>query len=425
MLMLALLSACGGKRSTSAARVEIVKTLGGFELHRNGERYDIKGAGLEFGDIESFARHGGNSIRNWTTRNDVETAQQVLDKAHANGVTVALCLPMGAEHWGFNYDDEETVAAQLERLRAEVLKYRDHPALLVWIIGNELNFDYKNSKVYDAVNDVAKMIHELDPNHPTTTTIAGVNNQGKALRDIATRAPEIDFVSFQVYGELFILPEVIERIDYQKPFFVTEWGAIGHWEVPKTIWGAPMEATSSEKANTYLRGYREKIEPLKNQLIGSYVFLWGQKQERTPTWFGLFTEAGEETEAVDVMHNVWTGSWPDNRSPALKSIRLDGKLAAQNVTLAAGEVYDAAADVVDHENDPLTYRWEVKPESEAIQVGGDFEESIASLNGLIENQTAANTRLTAPPPGEYRLFVYAYDDHGHAAHANIPFLVKP
>ena len=37
---------------------------------------------------------------------------------------------------------------------------------------------------------------------------------------------------------------------------------------------------------------------------------------------------------------------------------------------------------------------------------------------------AAATTLTAPPPGEYRLFAYAYDGNGHAAHANIPFLVE-
>ena len=416
--------ASAGFRPSTAIKVEIEASDDGYRLLRGGAPYFIKGAGLDFGDLRSFAAHGGNSIRTWTTTNEVVSTQQLLDKAHANGVTVALCLEMGAEHRGFDYDDRDAVAAQLEEFRSEVLKYRDHPALLVWIIGNELNFDYTNSNVYDAVNDVSKMIHEIDPNHPTTTTITGVANREREFRDIATRAADLDFVSFQVYGELEILPRVIEEIEYDKPFFVTEWGAVGHWEVDKTTWGAPIEQTSSEKAATYMRGYTEKLARLENRLIGSYVFLWGQKQERTPTWYGLFAETGEETEAVDVMHHIWSGEWPDNRSPRLESMSLDGKAAAQSVTLRSGESYTATVDVSDYENDPLVYRWELKEESRATQKGGDFEESIPNLAGLIENPTAPSTTIRAPAAGAYRLFAYAYDDHGHAAHANIPFLVS-
>lgn len=407
-------------RESSAIKVEIVKKDGGYQLLRGGEPYPIKGAGLEYGDIVSFAAHGGNSIRTWTTDNDVETAQEILDKALANGVTVSLGLPLGAEHWGFDYDDPAAVATQLEMLRDEVLKYRDHPALLVWIIGNELNYDYTNSKVYDAVNDVAKMIRELDPNHPTTTTVAGLG--ADVVEDIEARAPDIDFVSFQVYGELADLPDFVNEKGYSKPFFVTEWGAIGHWEVDKTDWGAPIEATSSDKARTYLDGYRNKLEPLEGNVIGSYAFLWGQKQERTPTWFGLFTSSGEETETVDVMHYLWNGAWPDNRSPELRGFLLDGKAAEQNVRLRAGQKYEAVVEIVDRENDPLTYRWEVKSESDATQVGGDFEESIDNLESLISNPVAEQVEITAPAKsGAYRLFVYANDGQGHAAHANIPF----
>lgn len=406
----------------SPVKVEVVQTESGYQLTRGGRPYHIKGAGLEFGDIETFAAHGGNSIRNWTTDNGVETAQQVLDKAHANGVTVALCLPMQAERWGFDYDDADAVAAQLSSFREEVIKYRDHPALLVWIIGNELNYDYTNPKVYDAVNDVAAMIHALDPNHPATTTIAGVGEN--VIDDIRSRAPEIDFISFQVYGELFVLPDLIDDTGFDDPFMVTEWGAIGHWEVDQTSWGAPIEATSSQKADTYRRGYREMLEPLEGQLIGAYVFLWGQKQERTPTWFGLFTEAGEETETVDVMHFIWNDAWPSNRAPQVMSITLDGLVAHANVTLTPGDSVAAAVDVVDSDGDALRYRWELKPESDATQVGGEYEEPVANLDGLIDDASVPRILVTAPGPGAYRLYVYAYDDKGHAAHANIPFLVS-
>lgn len=425
LIMLSGVNGCADgnvdSQSSSAVKVEVVSSDNGYQLVRGGEPYHIKGAGLEYGDIDSFAAHGGNSIRTWSTQDGDRTAQEVLDNALENGVTVALCLRLGVEHWGFDYDDPEAVAVQLEEMRAEVLKYRDHPALLVWIIGNELNYDYTNAKVYDAVNDVSMMIHELDPNHPTTTTISGLKPD--AVADIYKRAPDVDFISFQVYGSITSLPEFVKRPGNEKPFFVTEWGAIGHWEVDKTRWGAPIEATSSEKADTYLNGYRNKLEPLEGHLIGSYVFLWGQKQERTPTWYGMFTESGEETETIDVMHYIWNGAWPENRSPRLESMTLDGKIAEQNVELIAGQSYDANVKVSDPDDDSLRYHWEVKPESGATQGGGGFEESIASLERLISDDSAPEIQLVAPQePGAYRLFVYAYDGHNHAAHANIPFL---
>jgi hypothetical protein len=416
------LAACSQAPESSAIKVEIVASDAGYILHRGGERYDIHGAGLEYGDFESLAAHGGNSIRTWTTSNDVETAQEVLDKAFANDVTVALCLPMQAERWGFDYNDAAAVSAQLALFTAEVEKYKDHPALLAWIIGNELNFDYKNASVYDAVNDVSKMIHALDPNHPPTTTVAGLGEN--VLKDVSERAPDLDFISFQVYGELAILPEFIAETGYSKPFFVTEWGAIGHWEMPKTSWGAPIEMTSSEKANVYREGNDKFIKPLSRQLIGSYAFLWGQKQERTPTWFGMFTEAGEETEVVDVMHFIWNGEWPENRSPQVRSMLLGGKSAHGSVSLRSGETVEAAIDAFDADGDTLSYRWEVKPESDTRQVGGDFEKAIASLDDVITDAAATRTRIVAPAPGAYRLFVYVYDGQNNAAHANIPFLVS-
>jgi hypothetical protein len=79
----------------------------------------------------------------------------------------------------------------------------------------------------------------------------------------------------------------------------------------------------------------------------------------------LLTEAGEETETVDVMHYIWTGSWPENRTPRVDSIQLDGKGHKESVVLESGKVYDAVFEVFDHEGDPLTFRWEVKPESES------------------------------------------------------------
>ncbi|MFU8831857.1 MAG: glycoside hydrolase family 2 TIM barrel-domain containing protein [Wenzhouxiangella sp.] len=404
-------------------KVEIVRSEGRYELLRGGAPYRIRGVGMTSGDLAAFAAHGGNSIRNWTTDDlDVATGA-LLDEAHANGVTVALCLPMGSERHGFDYDDAEAVAGQLEAMRVEVLKYRDHPALLFWIIGNELNHGYSNPRVYDAVNDVARMINELDPDHPKTTAISGFRDD--VIAEIRNRAPALDFISFQLYGSLFGLPERIKALGFEDPFMVTEWGTLGYWEIEQTDWGAPIELTSTQKAGVYKRGYTEILEPLEGQLIGSYAFYWGQKQERTPTWFGLLTDRGEQTESIDVLHYMWSGRWPADRSPQLLDLRLNGKVALDNVRIESGGRYFAQVDAVDPDGDPLAYRWELKPESTATQSGGDFEPQIQNIEGFISGDTDAKVEITAPPPGAYRLFVYVIDGQGNAAHANLPFLSVP
>ncbi|MDX1545773.1 MAG: glycoside hydrolase family 2 TIM barrel-domain containing protein, partial [Rhodothermales bacterium] len=323
----------------------------------------------------------------------------------------------------FDYDDEQAVAEQLERVREEVLKYKDHPALLIWGIGNELNLGATNPKVWDAVNEISEMIHEVDPHHLTTTMLAGIDST--LVREIQARAPDLDLLSIQMYADIENLPERIEDAGWDGPYMVTEWGATGHWEVEKTPWGAPIENTSSVKADLYRTRYETAIAPDSAQGVGSYVFLWGQKQERTPTWYGLFLPTGEETESVDVMHYLWNGEWPENRAPRLEAATLDGRTAYDGITLQPGQAYPAEVVSRDPDGDPLRYAWEVREESTDLGEGGDDEREPDLVPGAVDTPDAARVNVTAPrEPGAYRLFVYVYDGQGSAAHANIPFYVR-
>ena len=406
-----------------AVPVEVVMLDGRYTLLRGGEPYPIRGAGIEFADVGNFAAHGGNSLRTWRTDSRFSTGQEVLDEAASHGVTVVMCIEIGRERLGFDYDDEQAVAEQLEYARGEVMKYKDHPALLAWMVGNEANLFFENPRVFDAINDIARMIHEVDGQHPVTTALAGFSPELAGL--IRERAPDLDFVSVQLYGDIVHLPAILEASDWEAPLFVTEWGAIGHWEVPQTSWGAPIEQNSSEKAANYLRSHEIAIASNPQLIMGSYVFLWGQKQERTPTWYGLFLEDGTETEAVDVMHYIWNGEWPSNRSPTIEGMFFDEKNAVDNVILTADSEYEAGIRATDPDGDALVYRWEIMRESEATQEGGDLEEVPKRIDGLINDPGGGRVRVTAPPePGAYRLFAYVYDGQGNAGHANIPFLVE-
>lgn len=405
--------------NAQSTKSEIRITDKGYQLLLNGEPFYVKGAGMDNGNMESLAKHGANSLRTWS----MDNGKKVLDEAHDLGLKVMMGIWVGLERHGFNYDDKGVIQKQFERIRKDILELKDHPALMLWCVGNEMNLESKNPKVWDAVNDIAKMIHKIDPDHLTTTPLAGIDK--KLVNLVTKRAPEVDFLSVQLYGPMDIFSQVIKESGYEGPLMVTEWGATGWWEVEKTEWGAPLENNSSVKADLYLKRYQNAIISQSQQVLGSFVFLWGQKQERTPTWFGMFMPDGKETESVDMMHYAWNGIWPENRSPRLEDFTLDGKRAQNNIQLTAGELYKTHVTVADPDKDVLTYRWEIMKESQSTKTGGDAEYTPAKMNGLFTGTMGPKTSFIAPEKsGAYRLFIYVEDGHDHAAHANIPFWIK-
>ena len=154
------------------------------------------------------------------------------------------------------------------------------------------------------------------------------------------------------------------------------------------------------------------------------MFLWGQKQERTPTWYGVILEDGKETEAVDVMHYLWNGTWPKNRTPQIQSFIINNKTAYENVVLEANKESLALLISNDSENDKLNYRWEILRESTDLQDGGDFEKRPSAVEFTVIEDSEGELKFKAPAKkGVYRLFGYVDDGHGHVATANIPFKV--
>ena len=410
--------------SIEPTKVELRNENGKYQLYCNNEPFYIRGGGLEFGRISTLKKHGGNSFRTWRVDNGKVSGKEVLDAALENGLMVCMGIEVARERHGFDYNDTIAVNKQFEQIKKDVEDLKDHPALLMWGIGNELNLRYKNPKVWDAVNEIAAMIHDIDSNHPTTTMLAGAGKD--EIKEIMERCPELDLLSFQLYGKIVELPKYIKESNYKGAYMVTEWGATGHWEVDKTSWGRPIEQNSHIKAQAYKQRYNDVIVSDSNKCIGSYVFLWGQKQERTPTWYGVFLENGDKTESVDIMQYVWTGDWPENRSPKMISLTIDGKEASESIVLNPGIKYQAKTLVEDPENDKLTYKWVILREVETAKQsdGGDFEEKpeiVFELNGM---DTSDEIQFDVKEKGEYRLFVYASDGNGSSATANIPILIK-
>ena len=402
---------------TQAEKVEIVSENGQWNLKVEGTNFYVKGAG-GVKEMDQIVACGGNTIRTW----GIENAQEILDEAHKRGLKVMLGFWIQHERHGFDYNDEGKIQQQLENCRRAVQKYKDHPALLMWGLGNEYELEYSNTKVWKAVNDIAKMVHEEDKNHPTCTVTAGTNAEKlEFVMDVLT---EIDIYGINTYGDIGNVAKVLEEGKFRGPYMITEWGPNGHWESPKTKWGASIEQTSSEKAAVYLSRYQNYIAGQPKQCIGSFAFLWGQKQEYTSTWYGLFTDAGIPTEAIDVLQYCWSGAYPENRAPSVDSIHFEGSKPPKNIIVNPSVIYSLQIFASDKNLDKLHYKWELYQESTDLKTGGDAEEKPPLIQGKIKDANQSIIKLKAPmTEGRYRLFVFV-DDTEKMAYLNLPFYVQ-
>ena len=395
--------------------VKLVQEGGKWTLYRGGTPYYIKGAG----GTERMSRlqeAGGNSVRTW----GAERLRPDLDEAHAHGLTMTVGIWLGHKRHGFDYNDAKRVKEQFETAKRFVLDYRTHPAVLFWALGNEMETDNDTPQTWKAVGDLAKMVKELDPHHPVMTVVAEISEQ--KIRNIQQYAPEVDVLGVNSYGGLPTLPDRLAKAGWKKPYVVTEFGPIGPWEAGRTDWRAAIEPTSTEKAKFYESNYQRSIGGQPGWCLGSYVFLWGEKQETTPTWFGMMLASGEALGSVDVMQKAWTGKAAKNEAPLAQALTFSG--ARKRVP--SGSKLTAKFAATDPNGDPLTYRWELRREVAGERPTGEGETRPDIIEGIFSGKEGAEVSFAAPAEsGAYRLYVYVFDGKGKAATANEPFFVNP
>ena len=105
------------------------------------------------------------------------TGTSVLDQLYSNGIMVVMTV-------------DEDGSYNLTRLQQTVNFYKNHPAILTWLVGNEWNINlYKGAanSVLDAANktqSAAQLIKSLDTNHPVATSYGDIEING-AFRHLA------------------------------------------------------------------------------------------------------------------------------------------------------------------------------------------------------------------------------------------------
>lgn len=423
------------------AEVTLSQEEGFWQLYRDGEPYLIRGVAASaptYADDQRdyyygmLADYGGNTIRTYAVD---ETTRKVLDAAYANGIMVNVGLWVAKESQGFDYTNTAAVQQQLENLRQQVLQFKDHPAVLMWIVGNEPDASYESlnhkEQMWRAVNDICAMIKEVDGFHPTTTAI--INASQEKLGHIMQWAPNMDVLSTNA-KENTVAGAIanIRAAGWTKPFILSEYGpraVVSLSNTPRRVleWGAFVEQTSTEKEEDYRKIYQDYVVPNVNSgCIGSFAFLWGyltRAQDQVMTWYGLHTTDGRIFGGVDALQYVWTGQYPSNRAPVIASrahMLLNGRQAEDNIKIAPGSINQAVVTASDPDGDPIEYEWRISEEGSQGPEGGPHP----GIPGLIQQNGNAKVTFTAPPAGAYRLYIYVKDNNNKVANAAIPFLVE-
>ena len=409
-----LLAAATLASAAGPSKVTLQNDAGNFTLLVDGQPFWIKGVGG--GASKTLLKQvGGNAYRTW----GAENLGRELDEAQKLGLKVVVGIWLDHERKGGSYADPQFAKRQLDRVEAAVKEYKDHPAVLMWAVGNEMEgYGTGDSPaIWKVVEQGAAMAKKMDPNHPTMTVIAEVG--GGRVKAIHEYCPSIDVIGINSYGGAASVPQRYRAAGGTKPYALTEFGTPGHWEVGKTAWDAPIEPTSTFKATFFRDVYEKAVEAEKGKLcLGSFAFLWGHKQERTMTWFSLLLPDGARVGSVDVLQDLWTGKPAADLVPTIASLTLDESKAAAGATLRA--ILEAA----DPEGEALATVWELRAETTEPGVGGDPEKEPRLVDGAVTKGDAAGAEIKLPDkPGPYRLFVEVKDGHGGAATANVPLLV--
>lgn len=183
-------------------------------------------------DLTLMVEAGINTIRVYSPIDDVK----VLDKIHQAGLKIII---------GFGYNQNGYFDILSGTFIDYVNKYKHHPAILFWELGNEFNYhpewfenDIKNW--YKALNNSADLIHKTDANHPVATA------HGELPNDLAlSLSSTIDIWGMNVYR--WDNPETIfsewEKIS-AKPMYLSEAGADSYMKIAK----GNYEQGSNEKA---------------------------------------------------------------------------------------------------------------------------------------------------------------------------------
>jgi hypothetical protein len=306
-----------------------------FELKTGGSPFYIKGVAYNVNqdwrdekepltrkkleqDFALINQMGANTIRRYGGN---IYDDNVLNIANENHLKVL---------YGFWFDQDKNYITDIDKIKdyeEEVLtavnKYKSHPALMGWALGNEvwglLKHHYGQPyltlirKEYVLfIEQLAQKIHQADPLHPVFTVAENSKDLSSEFNAYFKGAPSIDVIGINSYydEQISTLPNVQYMFDTSRPYLVSEYGPNGYWDGYFSTLnenGRLIENAGNEKAALYAHRWSTYIDGKKGLNVGGIAYTWQDRKEGTATWFGLTDYKGRLKPAYYALKEKWTG----------------------------------------------------------------------------------------------------------------------
>jgi len=299
-------------------------------------------------DFPLITQMGANTIRIYRPPED----REAMDKAYDNGLYVIMDYPV--EH-GSDVSNPQVRDNIKSGVRNMVKRWKDHPALLIWCIGNEINVNLGGATLsdwYSLAEECAQICHEEEGEnfHPVTVANCELEKQVKGTFFMGDESDlsddnsmkHLDIWSVQTYrGKSFAnYPDTSTTLfsSYtvlsEKPLLFTEFGCDAYDVIE--------DEEAQESQAEYIESQWQEISVNLSEnnpdavCIGGCVFEWSddwsKNQSGSPdsthnteaTWGGDGSGGGYEFDFVygtDNMNEEWWGLTSINTSDYSKASR--------------------------------------------------------------------------------------------------------
>jgi len=224
---------------------------------------------------------GANTLRLWYWNSNADHTK-FLDAAYNNGKDSMYVI---AGFWvdsGFNINPDDP-QNQRERIKQDFLDmvqiHKNHPAILMWCIGNEINADWMYGQnlddLFSLINEMALAAKQLEGRtyHPTTTALMDVNLD-RTINTYDAKMSGLSVWGVNIYrgksfGNLFSTYGGLS----EKPIIVLEFGIDAFDNITKQEY----EMNGSSEQADYARALWREINQNKSICIGASIMAYADE----------------------------------------------------------------------------------------------------------------------------------------------------